>query len=82
MWLTGGPGCASEVALFYENGPFQFDADNNIKSNPYAWNEISNLLYVDQPIGTGFSKGSALNDARSEKDVAEDMAIFLKGFVE
>jgi cathepsin A (carboxypeptidase C) len=22
MWLTGGPGCASEVALFYENGPF------------------------------------------------------------
>lgn len=22
LWLTGGPGCASEVALFYENGPF------------------------------------------------------------
>lgn len=22
MWLTGGPGCASETALFNENGPF------------------------------------------------------------
>jgi cathepsin A (carboxypeptidase C) len=82
MWLTGGPGCASEVALFYENGPYQFNEDSTVKSNPYSWNEISNLIFVDQPIGTGFSNGSALNDARSEEDVAEDMAIFLKGFVE
>ena len=22
LWLTGGPGCASEIALFYENGPY------------------------------------------------------------
>ena len=27
LWLTGGPGCASEIALFYENGPYQFDSD-------------------------------------------------------
>ena len=66
MWLTGGPGCASEVALFYENGPYAFSADGTLESNPYSWNEISNLLFVDQPIGTGFSKGSALTDVRSE----------------
>lgn len=47
MWLTGGPGCASEVALFYENGPFQFNEDGTLRSNPYSWNEISNLLFVD-----------------------------------
>ncbi len=26
LWLTGGPGCASEIALFFENGPWKFDA--------------------------------------------------------
>uniref|UniRef100_A0A7S3I0W3 Carboxypeptidase n=2 Tax=Choreotrichia TaxID=141411 RepID=A0A7S3I0W3_9SPIT len=81
LWLTGGPGCASEVALFYENGPYQFNEDSTLKSNPYSWNQVSNLLYVDQPIGTGFSKGG-LHDARSETEVAEDMAQMLRGFVE
>jgi cathepsin A (carboxypeptidase C) len=31
MWLTGGPGCGSEVALFYENGPYQFNPDGSLK---------------------------------------------------
>jgi len=47
LWLTGGPGCASEVALFFENGPFGFNEDGSLKSNPYSWNNISNLLFVD-----------------------------------
>ena len=83
LWLTGGPGCASEVALFYENGPYQFTSatDSTIKSNPNSWNTFANLLYVDQPIGTGYSKGG-LHDAKSEKEVAQDMAIMLKGFVD
>lgn len=42
---------------------------------------MSNLLYVDQPIGTGFSKGG-IHDAKSETEVAEDMAIMLRGFLE
>ena len=83
LWLTGGPGCASEVALFYENGPYQFTSatDSTIKSNPNSWNTFANLLYVDQPIGTGFSKGG-VHDVKSEKGVAEDMATMLKGFLE
>jgi len=82
LWLTGGPGCASEVALFYENGPYQFNADGTLKVNPNSWNNISNLLYVDQPIGTGYSNGTAATDVRTEDMVAEDMAIFLRGFIE
>ena len=81
MWLTGGPGCASEVALFFENGPYKFGEDSTLETNPNAWNEVSNLLYVDQPIGTGFSAGG-IHDAKSELEVAEDMAIMLRGFLE
>jgi len=80
LWLTGGPGCASEVALFYENGPYQFDENAKLQANPNSWSEVSNLLYVDQPIGTGFSKGG-LHDAKSELEVAEDMAVMLRGFL-
>jgi carboxypeptidase C (cathepsin A) len=47
MWLTGGPGCASEVALFYENGPYFFESDGSLGVNQYSWNAISNLLFVD-----------------------------------
>ena len=48
LWLTGGPGCASEIALFYENGPYQFEDDGiTLKSNPFSWNSNANLLYVD-----------------------------------
>lgn len=82
LWMTGGPGCASEVALFYENGPFKFNEDGTFASNPYSWNEIGNLLYVDQPIGTGYSHAAVGQDVRNEAEVAEDMAIFLRGFVE
>merc|ERR1711990_209723 len=56
--------------------------DGSLDQNQYSWNQISNLLFVDQPVGTGFSNGSPLSDARSEADVAADMATFLKGFVE
>jgi cathepsin A (carboxypeptidase C) len=38
IWLTGGPGCASELAVFYENGPFTINDDLTLKKNPYSWN--------------------------------------------
>ena len=86
MWLTGGPGCASEVALFYENGPYQFPSDLSktapLKQNPNSWNNNANLIFVDQPIGTGFSHSQLGHDVKSEDKVASDMAVFLRGYLE
>jgi len=79
LWMTGGPGCSSEVALFGENGPCQVNANGtDTISNPHSWNSNANLLYIDQPAGTGFSYGTGLD--HNEAGVATDMYDFLQQF--
>ncbi|KAH8673799.1 putative carboxypeptidase S1 [Xylariales sp. PMI_506] len=57
-WFNGGPGCSSMIGLFQENGPCQFyDNKTEPSLNPYSFNTYANMLYVDQPIGVGFSYG-------------------------
>ncbi|CAH9094539.1 unnamed protein product [Cuscuta europaea] len=41
IWLTGGPGCGSEIALFYENGPFQIQNNMSLTWNAYGWDKVS-----------------------------------------
>lgn len=65
LWLTGGPGCSSEIALFTENGPFTIKDDLSLKINPHSWNNNANLLYIDQPLGTGFSNGTEFTTSES-----------------
>uniref|UniRef100_A0A7N2KMF6 Serine carboxypeptidase n=1 Tax=Quercus lobata TaxID=97700 RepID=A0A7N2KMF6_QUELO len=37
IWLTGGPGCGSEMALFFENGPFHITNNLSLEWNNYGW---------------------------------------------
>ncbi|KAF8009568.1 hypothetical protein BT93_J0543 [Corymbia citriodora subsp. variegata] len=72
IWLTGGPGCSSSLALFYENGPFHIA--NNLTL-------VSNLIFVDQPTGTGFSYSTDERDIRhDEQGVSNDLYDFLQAF--
>ncbi|OVA17989.1 Peptidase S10 [Macleaya cordata] len=81
IWLTGGPGCSSELAVFYENGPFTIADNMSLVLNEYGWDKASNLLYVDQPTGTGFSYSSDRRDLRhDELGVSNDLYDFLQAF--
>ncbi|KAI4298586.1 hypothetical protein L6164_032126 [Bauhinia variegata] len=61
LWLTGGPGCSGLSALFYEIGPLKFDVEDfdgifpNLGLNEYSWTKVASILFVDAPVGTGFS---------------------------
>lgn len=59
IWLSGGPGSDSLLATFIENGPCNITSATNLttNNNPYSWNNNSNVIYISQPIGVGFSYG-------------------------
>lgn len=38
-----------------EIGPYRVKEDQSLEENPGSWHEFANLLFVDQPVGTGFS---------------------------
>ncbi|TBU33355.1 serine carboxypeptidase [Dichomitus squalens] len=58
LWLQGGPGGSGLVGLYQEHGPCRINNDSSTVSfNPFSWNNASNMIYIDQPIGTGFSNG-------------------------
>ncbi len=45
-----------------------------VTTNPYSWNNYANIMYVDQPVGTGFSYADHYSDyVTDETGVAEDM---------
>ncbi|KAK5943830.1 hypothetical protein PMZ80_003111 [Knufia obscura] len=62
LWLNGGPGADSMGGLFDEIGPCKINEDYaTTELNPNSWNNVSNLLFLSQPVGVGFSYGSKLD---------------------
>lgn len=84
IWLNGGPGCSSLDGLFQENGPFLWQSGvYEPVPNPYSWTNLTNVVYVDQPIGTGFSPYApgATYNVTNETVVGEQFAGFWKNFI-
>eukprot|EP01121_Diplochlamys_sp_Union-15-3_P003123 TRINITY_DN1296_c0_g1_i1.p1 TRINITY_DN1296_c0_g1~~TRINITY_DN1296_c0_g1_i1.p1 ORF type:complete len:482 (-),score=105.44 TRINITY_DN1296_c0_g1_i1:24-1397(-) len=69
VWLQGGPGGSSLFGLFTENGPFSVSPDGqSLIAQPYTWNTKYSLIFIDNPVGTGFSFTSS-NDGFSTNEV-------------
>ncbi|KEH29969.1 putative carboxypeptidase C [Medicago truncatula] len=81
IWLAGGPGCSGAIPLFYENGPFKIANNLSLVWNDYGWDKASNIIYIDQPIGTGFSYTSDDSDIRHDQtSISNDLYDFLQEF--
>ena len=77
--LNGGPTCSSMIAWGQENGPFnlnlQYKGSNtstvtgvSLTANPNAWNSVANMLYIDNPVGTGLSYSDSSNDYHADDE--------------
>lgn len=55
LWTNGGPGCSGLIGFMTEQGPFRPNEDGSLKLNEYAWNQQVNYLFIEQPVGVGFS---------------------------
>lgn len=55
FWLNGGPGCSSMDGALLETGPFRINSQQQVISNNGSWHKMGDIIYVDQPAGTGFS---------------------------
>lgn len=80
VWLTGGPGCSSSLALLTENGPCSVTPDGQSTTlNPYSWTEAAHVLWLDQPAGVGFSYGEESD--YNEEMISEDVYYFFQAFM-
>ncbi|KAJ6549817.1 Alpha/Beta hydrolase protein [Mycena capillaripes] len=80
LWFNGGPGSSSMIGLLQEHGPCRIS--NNSESatlNPFSWNTNSNILYIDQPVGVGFSHGT--ETVGTSQEAAADVWTFLQIFL-
>ncbi|KAK5173545.1 uncharacterized protein LTR77_002226 [Saxophila tyrrhenica] len=80
IWLNGGPGCSSLAGFLQEVGPIEWAPGQlkPVKNQQYAWSKITNMLWVEYPVGVGFTTGEIR--ARNEVDAAKDFVGFFKNF--
>ncbi|CAD5123674.1 DgyrCDS11993 [Dimorphilus gyrociliatus] len=79
LWLQGGPGGSSTgFGNFMEIGP----KDVNLQPRNTTWLKLANLLFIDNPVGTGFSYVTSQDAySTSVEQIALDLVQVMKSFL-
>ncbi|KAB1206299.1 Serine carboxypeptidase-like 35 [Morella rubra] len=84
LWLNGGPGCSSiAYGAAQELGPFLVgNKGTQLHLNKFSWNEVANMLFLEAPVGVGFSYTNNSKDLHmlGDRVTAEDSYAFLVGW--
>ncbi|KAI3805602.1 hypothetical protein L1987_28128 [Smallanthus sonchifolius] len=76
FYLTGGPGTTGLYPFLYQIGPLSINFDNStyeelsLELNPNSWAKTANVLFVDLPIGTGFSYATTYEASKSSDTIS------------
>ncbi|XP_066482554.1 lysosomal protective protein [Tiliqua scincoides] len=82
LWLNGGPGCSSVAGLLTEHGPFTTQPGGaSLEYNDYAWNKLANILYLESPVGVGYSYSESQDYQTNDTEVARVNYLALKEFL-
>jgi carboxypeptidase C (cathepsin A) len=85
FWTNGGPGCSGLIGFLTEQGPFRPTKEGNLETNPWRWNMISNMVFLEQPVGVGFSYSDnkddyKIGDSQAAKDNLQTILKFIERF--
>lgn len=78
LWLQGGPGSSSTgYGNFEILGPLDLD----LNERSFSWINTHNVLFVDNPVGTGYSHVDHNRYlTKDNKQIARDLIELLRGF--
>jgi len=81
IWLQGGPGGSSMFGALKLHGPvITTNTDNDTltgaTNNPYTWAKKHNVIYIDNPVGAGYSFSNKL--PTTNNDVTDNLYEFLQ----
>jgi len=81
VWMNGGPGCSSLDGFVYEHGPFRFSEDGTslVRFNQ-SWASLANMLYIEAPVGVGFSYATDSAYACNDDQTAYDNRLAVQTF--
>ncbi|XP_015598359.1 retinoid-inducible serine carboxypeptidase [Cephus cinctus] len=79
IWLQGGPGASSTgYGNFEELGPL----DLHLNYRNYTWVKDYNILFIDNPIGAGFSFSTTLSGfPKTNAQIAADLLECIRSFL-
>ncbi|CAG9943530.1 unnamed protein product [Clonostachys rosea f. rosea IK726] len=80
IWFNGGPGCSSEDGALMEVGPYRLKDDSTLVYSNGSWNEYANLLFIDNPVGVGYSYVDTDSYIHELGTMADNIVVFLEKF--
>lgn len=81
IWFNGGPGCSSLEGGLMEIGPLRISQNSSTLTNSqWSWSQYANLLFIDQPAGTGYSFPGSGGIVRELDQAANQVVSFLERF--